>query len=197
VRDGRREDEQHWLMRPPSRVDYFEPFNVSLHGIDSNAVSGAPGYGEILGPLVRYIGSDPVVAHNAAFDVGVVRDACVIEGLACPDLTFLCTLVMSRRALKLPSYSLPFVAEALGFGIDGHHHALSDARVVVDIVAALAERVQADNLNALAASLGVRLGRVVGSSYEGSVSLRSGARQRSLGCPTTRAQTQTATCSDA
>ena len=79
-----------------------------------------------------------MVCHNAAFDVGVTRYACAADGIAWPQMRFVCTMVLVRRALSLPSYRLAFVVEALGKKFDLHHDPLADARAVVDIVDGLA-----------------------------------------------------------
>ncbi len=75
VRDGRPVREMRQLMRPPAEVDYFAPFNTSIHGIDESMVAHQPRWKEVLPSIVDFIGSDVVVAHNAGFDVGVIRYA--------------------------------------------------------------------------------------------------------------------------
>ena len=54
-----------------------------------------------------------LVTHNAGFDIGVIRYACAVDNIEWPTLRFLCTLVLSRRALRLPTYRLPYAAESL------------------------------------------------------------------------------------
>jgi DNA polymerase-3 subunit epsilon len=117
------------------------------------------------------VGDDVVVAHNARFDVGVIRHACSIDGIASPTVRFLCTLVMARRALSLPSYSLPFVVEALGIRSENHHDPLADATAVAGIVRKLAERASETNLAGLANSLHVAIGWLREGTYGGSASL--------------------------
>lgn len=175
VRDGVVVDEQRWLIRPPAAVDYFEPFNTSLHGISARDVADAPRWVETLPRIVEYIGDDLVVAHNAGFDVGVIRSACLADEVAWPSVRFLCTLVLARRALTLPSYRLPFVAEALGAVANDHHDPLADALAVVDIVQALASRAGVSDLEALASTHRVAVGRMSAGQYSGSVSLDRGS----------------------
>jgi NAD-dependent DNA ligase len=86
-------------------------------------------------------------------------------------------MVLARRALSLPSYRLPFVLDALGGSIDDHHDPLADARAVVDVVRGLARRNAVDNLDALADSVGVCVGRMTSGIYLGSVATSgSGSR---------------------
>lgn len=174
VRDGSPVDQARWLMRPPAAVDYFDGFNTSIHGITEEMVAGEPRWRELLPRVLDFIGGDVVVAHNAGFDIGVIRYACAADNIEWPDMQFLCTLVLARRALRLPSYRLPFVVDALGGRIDLHHDPLVDAHAVVSIVDGLAEAKGVDDLEALAESVGVRIGRMRSGQYVGSVAKSSG-----------------------
>ncbi len=115
VRDGRAVDERHYLIRPPEGADWFDGWNIAIHGITAEMVADAPRWKDILPHIVDFIGNDVVVAHNAGFDIGVIRYACAIDNIEWPEMRFLCTLVMARRCLALPTYRLPYVAEHLAF----------------------------------------------------------------------------------
>jgi DNA polymerase III epsilon subunit-like protein len=159
-------DERHWMMKPPDCVARFSPFNVAVHGITREMVATAPTWRERLPEILRFIGDDVVVAHNAGFDMGVLRYACAADEIPSPQLRFLCTLVMARRAFQLPSYRLPFVAAACGYELRDHHHPLADARGAVDIVNYLALRESAADLDALAPLLQVRFGYMDDDAYK-------------------------------
>lgn len=109
------------LIQPPPQVAYFSPFCVSLHGITADQVRHAPSWAEAMSSMVRLIDGRTVVAHNAAFDMGVVRDACDLAKVRWPDLSYACTLVLARRTWPLISYSLPWVADAAGHALTDHH----------------------------------------------------------------------------
>lgn len=174
VRDGVAVDERHWLIRPPARADWFSPFNVAVHGITAEMVANAGRWRDVLPAIVAYIGDDVVVAHNAGFDIGVIRYACAVENIDWPSLRFLCTLVIARRAFALPSYRLPFVTDHCGFAMIDHHDPLADARAVVGIISHLASREGVDDLEALAPLLRVRIGSMAAGVYTGSVSTATG-----------------------
>lgn len=175
IRGGQVIAQHHVLVRPPEAASHFSAFNISIHGITADAVRDAPTWCEVLAWLVEFIGDDIVVAHNAGFDIGVIRYACMADGLEWPELRFLCSLVVSRRALSLPSYTLPFVAESVGFRLEDHHNALADAITVGHIVTELARRAGAATLEELAATHHIRVGTMAAGQYQGSVSIsRSG-----------------------
>ncbi len=173
VRNGLVVDKARWLIRPPEAVDYFDGFNMSIHGITPEMVEDAPRWSEILPEMLEYIGDNVAVTHNAGFDISVIRYACAADQIAWPSMRFLCTLVLSRRALRLPSYRLPFVIHELGLELDHHHDPLADAKAVVGIVEGLALRQGASDLDTLAAALHVRVGWMSEGSYRGSTSLVS------------------------
>ncbi|GAB4002724.1 exonuclease domain-containing protein [Nocardioides ultimimeridianus] len=174
VRNGQIVDERHWLIRPPAGADWFSDFNIAVHGITPDMVEDAPRWNLALPAIVDFIGDDVVVAHNTGFDIGVIRYACAVDNIEWPEMRFLCTLNMARRALSLPSYRLPFVADAVGGEMGQHHDALDDARAVVAIVSGFAALENALDIDALAKSLRMGIGRMSAGIYKGSVCTATG-----------------------
>jgi len=174
VRDGQVVDEAHWLMRPPEAFDYFNRFNIWLHGISAETVASSPRWNEILPHLISFIDGDVVVAHNAGFDIGVIRYACIADAIHWPTLDFLCTLALSRRLFSLPSYRLPFVAAQAGVVLNHHHDAHDDALACAQIALALARQQGCDNLEDLAQAAMTRIGHMETGTYDPSASIRLG-----------------------
>ncbi|WP_334172477.1 exonuclease domain-containing protein [Sinomonas sp.] len=140
VRGGRLVETATWLMRPPQGHDAFDPRNVAIHGIRSDDVARQPRFGELFAEIGGFIGEDVLVAHNAAFDLGVIRSALEVSGLPGPAYDYACTVVLSRRTYDLPSHSLPFVAEAAGVPLVNHHDASEDAAACAGILVDIAQR---------------------------------------------------------
>lgn len=159
VADGRVVARAGWRIRPPAGHDAFEPFNVGLHGISRESVARADSWPEQLPRLLAFVGDDPLVAHNAPFDVGVLAAASLATGCALPDLDYVCSLRIARRAYELPSYRLPVAAEAAGYAGLEHHDPVSDAGACAAIVIDAARRMGAPGLIELAHAVGVRVGR--------------------------------------
>jgi DNA polymerase-3 subunit epsilon len=137
------------LMRPPEALDWFDPFNVELHGIDPEMVRDQPRFATRLPEILDFAAGLPLVAHNAAFDIGVIRDACDASELAWPSVQYACTLVLARRTYDLLSYSLPFAADAAGFALDHHHDPESDAIAAARILLDIAKRQGVADLSTL------------------------------------------------
>ncbi len=179
VEDGRIVQRLTWLVKPSPPYDHFDGLNVYLHGITAETVADAPTFAEVLPAVLEHIGTRPVVAHNAAFDVGAIREACVLSGLPWPSLSYACTLVISRRSLDLLSYRLPLVCQHLGIDMQLHHDAGSDAEAAARITMLLAERANAESLDDLAASLFVRVGKLTAFDWAGCVGRNAGPWGRS------------------
>jgi len=158
VRSGRIVETEQWLLRPPAGFDHFDPRNVSIHHITEDMVTDAPRVGEKLGDLLKFIGSDVLVAHNSAFDSGVIRAASEASELAVPEIAHLCTVKLARKAYDLPSYSLPFVAEEAGHPIENHHEALADAEACAWAMIDIAHRSDAPSVLHAADHYNVGLG---------------------------------------
>ena len=186
VRDGRVRHEQSIYIRPPESHDYFDQRNTAIHGITAAHVADSPRWREVLPGLVDLIGDDLLVAHNAAFDTGVVRQACDADGIETPNLEFLCTLVLSRRTLDLPAYRLPVVAKALGVRLGAHHDPLADAQAAACVAVALAERMGATDLRSLASQCHVSTGRIGTGTYRGRTGTRSTSSSRRTSDPSSR-----------
>jgi DNA polymerase III epsilon subunit-like protein len=174
VRDGHIVDESSTLIHPPARFDHFDGFNTGLHGINAEMVAGAPGWRRALEWIVRYTGPEPLVCHNAGFDMGVIRYACIADEIPWPSVDFLCTMALARRAYRLPSYRLPFVAAECGVDPGQHHEAVSDARCAALIAVAMARKQGVHTLPDLADSFHVRIGHMQTGHYSASAQRSAG-----------------------
>jgi len=165
VREGEVQETQERLIFQED----FNGFNISIHGITAEDVADAPTFEEIWPWIHSQIGGLPVVAHNAAFDTGVIRDALDDAMIPWPTLTYGCTLVMGRRTYELASYRLPFVAAAAGFPLDAdaHHKAAHDAVAAAHIMLDIARRHDTDDLTVLADLMGLRLGEMRPDEWQG------------------------------
>lgn len=165
VLDGQVVETRRWLMRPPEGYDDFEPFNVHLHGITPEMVRDEPRFADRLPQIVDFAGGLPLVAHNAAFDMGVIRDACEASDVTWPDASYACTLVFSRATWSLLSYSLPWVADAAGVPLGRHHEPESDARAAAFILMAIAHHHGATSLQGIADTTHARIGTMTAESW--------------------------------
>lgn len=160
VRDGRIVDKTGWLIRPPAGHDVFFELNVRIHGIQPEDVADAAPWSRQLADIVAFAGDDILVAHNAGFDMAVLKRACDATGDDCPSYRYACSLQVARRVYRLESYRLPFVAAEAGFADFPHHNATADALACAHVMIDAAHRVGAADIEALTAAVGVRVSQI-------------------------------------
>ncbi|GAA1963371.1 hypothetical protein GCM10009816_26880 [Microbacterium aquimaris] len=153
-----------WLIKPPAGHDAFFDLNTRIHGIQASDVVAAPGWSAQLGEIAAFVGDDILVAHNAGFDMAVIKRACEATGDDCPPYRYACSLHVARRVYALDSYRLPFVAAEAGFAEFAHHDATADALACAHVMVDAARRVGADDIEGLAEATGVRIAQITVAS---------------------------------
>ncbi|MEJ3404666.1 3'-5' exonuclease [Rathayibacter sp. YIM 133350] len=160
VVDGVIVDRASWFIRPPFPHDEFNEWNIRIHGIQPEQCANALQWHDQLPDLLAFAGEDVLVAHNAGFDLGVIKAATAFFELPVPELRYLCSLQVARKTYALDSYKLPVAAMAAGFEGFSHHDALADAEACAHIIMHAARRHDADDVDALARVCAVRLGAI-------------------------------------
>ena len=169
VRDGKVVAQTGWLIRPPAGHDEFNEWNTRIHGLYAHDVVNAATWVQQIGRLCAFAGSDVLVAHNAGFDMNVLRRACEATGIEAPPYRSLCSLAVARKTYELDSYRLPKAAAAAGFGDFPHHDALADARACAQIVIDAARLAEAMDVHALGAALSIPLSAPLASAPQRAV----------------------------
>jgi DNA polymerase III subunit epsilon len=160
VRDGRIVATTGWLIRPPAGHDRFFELNIRIHGIEPEHVVAAKSWSEQLDDIAAFAGADVLVAHNAGFDMAVLKRACEATGDECPSYRYTCSLQIARKVYDLASYRLPFVAAEAGFADFPHHNATADAVACAHIMIDAARRVGAEDIQGLATAAAVRVSQI-------------------------------------
>lgn len=108
--------------------DYFSETNIHVHGTHPEDVKGAPDFKEVFPYMLQFINQLPVVAHNAAFDMGVLHQSLKHLNIAVPSLTYFCSYQLARRTIKAYRYGLKHLMNHYNLNFHGHHDALNDAK---------------------------------------------------------------------
>jgi DNA polymerase-3 subunit epsilon len=129
---GKDVDSYYSLIRPP--VLYIRPDFTDIHGLTIEDVKDAPVFPEIWETgVLPFIGESILVAHNAQFDMSVLRSVLKWYDISKPRLRNICTLTLARHAWpELESHALTALARHFGI-IYKAHNALDDARTCGDI----------------------------------------------------------------
>ena len=100
---------------------------VELTGITDAMLADAPSIETVLPEFLEFVGDRVLVAHNADFDTGFIREACRKQGLPY-GFTSVDTLILSQNLLPhLNKFKLDVVSNALSLPDFNHHRAGDDA----------------------------------------------------------------------
>ncbi|CCJ33529.1 PolC-type DNA polymerase III [Caloramator australicus] len=106
---------------------------IKLTGITNEMLIDKPKIDVVLPKFLEFIGDAPVVAHNAKFDTGFIREKSKNLNLNFEN-TIIDTLTLSRWLLPdLKKHKLNVVAEHLGVTLENHHRAVDDAEATANI----------------------------------------------------------------
>jgi DNA polymerase-3 subunit epsilon len=107
-------------------------------GITQAMVDTAPEPAAVLPELVARMEGRVLVAHNASFDVRVLRQAFDRAGLDWPGSPVFCTVALARKFAPLVrKRGLASLADSLGIEVESVHRALPDAVTCARILCAL------------------------------------------------------------
>lgn len=156
VANGQIVDEYYTLIKPPKMV--FDPMNVSIHGIKASDVMNAPSFSTAWdNDIFDFIDYLPLVAHNASFDMNVLRALFTTYGLEGEPKKYACTVSASKKTYpELPNHKLSTVAAHLGIPLR-HHQALDDARASALIMIDVFRRHKVDTFEDLCVNKGICL----------------------------------------
>src|SRR6185436_15425154 len=126
---GRHVGEWSSLINPEMRI----PLSIqTLTGITDAMVANAPTFSDLAEALYDRLEGKVLVAHNARFDYGFLRNEFRRLGLRYQP-TVLCTVKLSRRLFpQHRRHNLDSLIERHGLSCNGRHRALADARVLWD-----------------------------------------------------------------
>lgn len=141
MRGGAVDGEFQTLVNPEGEA--ISPFVEKLTGITNSMVFDAPAMCTVLPMFLEFARGSVLVAHNAPFDIGILRRACAEYDYPWPGFTVVDTLTLARRLLtrtEVRNHKLSTLAEHFGTEVSPDHRALSDARATGELLHRLFER---------------------------------------------------------
>lgn len=142
--DGVIEDQWSTLVNPEIELsDFIEDYT----GISSQMVADAPPFTGLAHELLNRLDGRILVAHNAAFDYGFLRQEFSRIGINF-HIPAICTVRLSRRLYpKEKKHSLDTLMTRHNLSCDSRHRALGDARVLVDFLQVLRDQHATTSIN--------------------------------------------------
>ncbi|MCB7130303.1 MAG: 3'-5' exoribonuclease [Candidatus Brocadiales bacterium] len=153
-----------WLIRPPEL--YFDPYNTYIHGITESDVADKPEFNELWGDIRQYFQGGLLIAHNASFDISVLRHVLDEYDIAYPSFRYLCTRAIAKRAWpRLLSYSLDTVSDHLGITFK-HHDAEEDAVACAEVALRACSQLGVGAIEDAAEKIEVACGQLSPGAYK-------------------------------
>jgi DNA polymerase-3 subunit epsilon len=161
--NGEKIDERYTLINPQISARRWDFGAIRIHGIRPDDVVDAPTFADIWPELIHYAACYPLIAHNANFDMGVLRSEIERASLPAPTISYGCSMQLARRAwpkrrkreveegtvaeiIASPeNHKLSTLSEFLAIELD-HHNALSDAIACGEITVQAVDRLGQNTL---------------------------------------------------
>jgi DNA polymerase-3 subunit epsilon len=111
------------LVNPLRPID---PGASAVNGITDSMVACAPTFADLLPRILDFLADDPLVFHNAPFDLSFLRSEARLAGGSWPGNRVIDTLSLARRTGRFRFHSLSHICGELGIG-STFHRAEADA----------------------------------------------------------------------
>ena len=131
LEDGRIADHFYSLVNPETS---FDTFNIQLTGITPEMARSAPTFPELWPRIEPLLSSGIPVAHNAQFDLSVLKKCLRDYGLFWKQKTpYLCTVLIGRQLVPGISHKLNVMCDYYQIDLN-HHQADSDSQACAEIL---------------------------------------------------------------
>lgn len=158
VRNYKVTETRSFLIRPPDLR--FNPFNTMLHGIGAEQVADQPDFKSRWHELLPYFENQLLIAHNAAFDMHVMRSLLIHYEIPFSEIPFTCSIKVAKKVWKEHQrYGLKSLTKILGIQLD-HHHAESDAKACALIAGMAFRENQVSITEEITSKLNIYLGSI-------------------------------------
>lgn len=154
VENGKIVKRGYSLIKPPFMS--FDDECIKIHKIQPEDVLNKPTFDKIWPAIYEnFLKGRLVIAHNAKFDISVLRATLSHYNLDWPELKYACTVQISRKIWpQLVNHKLNTVGGFLGIPFE-HHQALDDAQTCAKVALAAASAARCDSLEALCRKIDV------------------------------------------
>lgn len=125
-------DTKSWLIKP-TQFPYFNPFNISIHGITPDDVKDSPEFPELWNEVFPLVEGKTLIAHNASFDFSVLRNTLDAYKIKYPSLNYACSYTFSKNVWAgLPGYDLKTLCRTHNIKLR-HHRAAADSLAAAEV----------------------------------------------------------------
>lgn len=139
VKDGKVVDTFDHLIKPSHPIS---DFITNLTGITNEMVETAETIEEVLTQFINFIGDNILMGHNVNFDINFVYDHAEKYNNHILNNDFIDTLRLARKLLpELSHHRLSDLADYYNIDKTGHHRALKDVEMTLEVYNHLVEEI--------------------------------------------------------
>ena len=169
VEDFKVVSKKSFLIKP--KDNYFDWRNIEIHGINHEMVKDEPEFDVIYNYLIDDFEKFPIVAHNASFDMSVLRHTLDLYNIPYPTTFYSCTYQLSKKVYtNLLSYKLNSICDFLKINLV-HHDALSDANACAEIAINIFKKHSVFEFEQIREEFNLKVGELLPNSYKPSVTI--------------------------
>lgn len=124
----------HSYFNPGDRL--VSPEALAVHGLTNEFLKDAPTFEEKLPEILDFLDGDPqLVIHNAPFDLGFLRDECIICDQVWPEFAVIDTLKEAIKQFPGSRHSLDALCNRFKVDLSTRtkHGALIDTRILANL----------------------------------------------------------------
>lgn len=124
-------EEFYSLVNPET---FYDPFNVQLTGISEELTANEPTFPALWKTIEPKLSSGILVAHNAVFDLSVLKCCLQSYGISWRrSAPYICTVQMSRKLYPNMKHNLNVMCDFFQIDLD-HHNAGSDSHACGELL---------------------------------------------------------------
>lgn len=120
-----------WLIQPTNNE--YDGFNIYIHGITPEDTADKPEFNVIWNEIKPLVENQFLIAHNAGFDMSVLRRTLELYQIPFPTLNYSCSYIFSKKVWQgLPAYDLKTLCKVNNIALN-HHRAGSDSKATAEL----------------------------------------------------------------
>ena len=128
-------DKQYYLIQPPQ--NFYTDDNIAIHHITPSDTANADTFPTVWEKIKHYFENTYLAAHNASFDMSVLKATLNYYNLEQPHFEYVNTIAVSGYSIPAGTdvrKSLDARCEYFGITLDNHHNALADAVAAAQLI---------------------------------------------------------------
>lgn len=171
VKNNKIVETKNWLIKPINNE--YDGFNIYIHGITPEDTANKPEFNEIWSELKPLIENQFIIAHNAGFDISVLRKTLELYKIPFPTLDYSCSYIFSKKVWEgLPSYDLKTLCKVNNIPLK-HHRAGADSKATAELSLKAFEISGVTSMNDFPEKLKTTIGRLYEGGYKPSETKRA------------------------